>query len=282
MPRMSGWGESAWGGLSWGSGGEELRLLRAFPVRENVARLEFNVPVRLTFLSDPRDGAETDRYAFAPIDGSIGRDGLPPRPVSTYAVARAVVPLSLGRSLDVTVDRSFSPFPARYRATVNRLFALDGLPLLPGHTQAEMDGLSRALPVLLPELAVARGDLSAAAEIPGGEAIVPVDASGDVAVERGLDSLRKRILRRLLTRRGAFAHLPGYGVGIPAEIKRLATPSVRARIVADAEAQCRREPEVESAEARLDPIAEEPGAWRLSVRVRARAGSLSVGTVLAV
>jgi hypothetical protein len=97
-----------------------------------------------------------------------------------------------------------------------------------------------------------------------------------VATNQGLASLRKRVLRRLLTRRGAFPHLPGYGVGTAAEIKRLATPSVRARIVAEAEAQIRREPEVEEARASLDPIPGHPGAWRLSVRVRAQAGSLSV------
>lgn len=271
---MSGWGEAEWGGSSWGSGGEELRLLGAHPVRENVVRLEFNVAVRLSFLSDPRDGALPDRYAFTPVAGTSGKDGFPTRPVLPFSVARARFALSRGRYLDVTVDRAFSPYPARYLVSVNRLVALDGLPLLSAHTSAEMDGLARGLPVMLPELTIGRGDLAGTVE--GAEGVLlPVDGAGDVGTDRGLASLRKRVLRRLLTRRGAFVGLPGYGVGTAGEIKRLATPSVRTRLVAEAEAQIRREPEVEEVRASLVPIPGRPGAWRLSVRVRTRAGSLS-------
>lgn len=277
---MAGWGEAEWGGSSWGSGGEELRLLRAFPVRENVARLEFNVPVALTFLADPRDGSLPGRYAFVPVEGTSGRDGLPTRPVSPFEVARAAVPLSAGRFLDVTVDRPFSPYPARYLASVNRLFALDGLPLLPGSTSAEMDGLARGPRVVLPERAIGRRDLAGIVDDGAGPR-QPVDAAGDVGTDQGLASYRKRLLRRLQTRRGAFVGLPSYGVGTASQIKQLARPSVRARLCAEAEAQARREPETLDASATIEPIAGAPGAWRLTLRVRARAGSLTVDAALA-
>ncbi len=276
---MAGWGESEWGGSSWGSGGEELRLLSAVPIRENVARLEFNVAVRMTFLADPRDGSRPDRYGFVPISGTSGRDGLSARPVLSFEAARARVAASAGRYVDVTVDRSFSPYPARYLVSVNRLVALDGLPLLPGHTSVEMDGLARGLPVSLIDRSIGRGDLAGTVEADGG-AVLPSDAAGDVGTDQGLASLKKRVVRRLVTRRGAFAGLPSYGVGVAGEIKRLASPAARARMVAEAETQIRREPEVESVQASIEPIAGQPGAWLLAVRVRARAGSLSAETVL--
>lgn len=277
---MAGYGDSAWGSSPWGTGGEELRLLSANPIRENVLRLEFNVAPRLSFLADPRDGSLPDRYSVVPVDGTEGRDGLPPRPVSPFEIGRAAVPLSLGRFVDVTVDRRLSPYPARYLVSVNRLVAFDGMPLDPARTSVEADGLRRGLPVNLVSRSIGRTDLAGTIERPGEPPFVPADASGDVATDRGLASYRKRVLRRLLTRRGAFAHLPGYGVGTAAQIKRLATASVRAKIVADAEEQIRREPETESVRATLTPIADEPGAWLLQCEIRAKAGSLVVETTL--
>lgn len=273
---MTGWGSSSWGSSPWGTGGEELQLLAAQPIHENVLRLEFNVAPRLSFLSDPRDGALPDRYSATPVDGTVGRDGLPPRSVTPFSIARAAVALSRGRFVDVTVDRRLSPYPARYLVAVNRLVAFDGMPLDPARTSAEADGLRRALPVNLATRSIGRTDLAGTIEPPDGSPYVPADASGDVATDRGLASYRKRVLRRLLTRRGAFAHLPGYGVGTAAQIKRLATPSVRARLVADAEEQIRREPETKSVRASLAPIADEPGAWLLRLDIEAKAGSLSV------
>ena len=253
---MIGWGSSAWGGSPWGTGGEELRLLGAQPIRENVLRLEFNVAPRLSFLADPRDGALPDRYSVVPVDGTLGRDGLPPRPVSPFQIDRAAVELSLGRFVDVTVDRRLSPYPARYLVSVHRRVAFDGMPLDPARTSAEADGLRRALPVNLATRSIGRTDLAGTIEPASGAPYVPADASGDVATDQGLASYRKRVLRRLLTRRGAFAHLPGYGVGTAAQVKKLATPSVRARLVADAEEQIRREPETQNVRATLTPIAD--------------------------
>jgi hypothetical protein len=42
-----------------------------------------------------------------------------------------------------------------------------------------------------------------------------VEADGDYQTDAGLDTVRKRVARRLSTPKGAFAHLPGYGLRLP-------------------------------------------------------------------
>jgi hypothetical protein len=102
-----------------------------------------------------------------------------------------------------------------------------------------------------------------------------VDAQGDYAFDEGTEGLRKRILRRLVTMRGGFAHLPNYGVGVPALGKRLAVAATLASVAADAEAQILSEPDVAEASVRpfVDPQA--PSIVRLQIRVRTKEGKPS-------
>ena len=61
---------------------------------------------------------------------------------------------------------------------------------------------------------------------------------------RESNNLKKRVLRRLTTAKGAFLHAPGYGVGIPQRLKQLNIPHVREELVADATNQISQEPDV--------------------------------------
>lgn len=42
-----------------------------------------------------------------------------------------------------------------------------------------------------------------------------VDADGDYRNDAGLEGVKKRVMRRLTTGKGAFAHLPAYGLALP-------------------------------------------------------------------
>lgn len=97
-----------------------------------------------------------------------------------------------------------------------------------------------------------------------------VDDSGDLAVEDGLASLRKRIFRRLTTSKNAFSFLPGYGVGL--RIKELASVGQLAGLKSDITQQIGREPEVQSVDSTLSLRAE--GVLTVTLRVQTKAGAV--------
>lgn len=253
---MSGWGGGKWGETPWGgSSVDSLQMLRALAVRDNVVRLWFNVAPKFIGNLELGDAADPERFVVVPIAGTKGADGLPARPVYPCAIERAAIAGSLGTVLDVTVDRPFSPWPAQYRISCNGVQSITGLFLDPTSTSRIFDGLSRGFAPARADLVVSAKDIAnpqnrAAMLDPLPNTTdslilgtIPTDAQGDLAFDDGVDSYRKRLFRRCLTRKGAFAHLPGYGVGLPDQVKRLALPGVRDALASDAEAQIRQEPE---------------------------------------
>jgi phage baseplate assembly protein W len=70
-----------------------------------------------------------------------------------------------------------------------------------------------------------------------------VDDTGDYAFDDGLTNFKKRILRRLIYRKGSFPHMPEYGVGVPAYVKQLSIAATRGRLAAEAQQQISREPD---------------------------------------
>src|SRR5512142_131131 len=110
------WGAGMWGGSGWGgpSLGCGLELLDAEPIAENLVRLTFNLAPLFNGILTPNDASDPSRFMVVPDPNSRGSDGLPPRPVTVVEVSIAPVAGSGGTQLDLTVDRSFSPFPSRY------------------------------------------------------------------------------------------------------------------------------------------------------------------------
>jgi len=98
------------------------------------------------------------------------------------------------------------------------------------------------------------------------------DDSGDLAFDTGFASLKKRILRRLFTRRGAFAHLPTYGIGIQQYAGKLRTISNQQRLIADIEQQIGEEPEVVAVKVKLLDIAGHPEMLNIKILVKTKAG----------
>jgi hypothetical protein len=276
---LSGWGASSWGASPWAGAGATLQLLSVVAVRENLLRLTFNEAVYYTRWLDPFDAYCVDRYSVTAVAGTVGIDGQPPRTVAPEAAERFAD--GGGKVIDLWLDRALSPFGTRYLASVNGLQSIFGGLLAPGYTSVAFDGLARGRPAPTPELAVASRDIAnpqtlsalldplpttGAAQL----GTFPVDVTGDYAHDEGLTSLKKRIFRRLTTRKGAFAHLPGYGVLIPSMVKKLAKPALVQALAADAEEQIKLEPEV--ADCSVVLARTQQGVYVYQVRVRTKLG----------
>jgi hypothetical protein len=86
-------------------------------VAENVFRVTFASPPYYSGLLDAGDVSNPALFTFTPVPNTFGVDGNPTRPVS----AAIVLPAANGdpNSVDVTVDRPMSPYPAQYSLKVN-------------------------------------------------------------------------------------------------------------------------------------------------------------------
>lgn len=272
-----GWGGGRVGSTPWGGGGEadSLTLDSAIAVRENVVRLGFNIPPLLTGILDPQDGSSRHRYSIVAVDGTIGMDGQSSRPVKVVGASRALVVEAGGTFVDVSMDRGFSPFPAQYRITVNNLYATDGTVLDTATASRIFYGLQRERIPATTDVAMMTRDLATPSVVTEDDRIVlgafTVNETGDLAFDEGLATLKKRIRRRIFTKRGAFTFLPTYGVGLAASIKKLNSAATRNRIAVDTEEQVRREPEILNA--RVTFSSTSSGAMRMLLVARTRKGS---------
>jgi hypothetical protein len=93
--------------------------------------------------------------------------------------------------------------------------------------------------------------------------------SGDLDVETGKRYLRKRIWRRLGTRRGAMFHLPDYGLSV--DEKTLATPTALRRLQTEIEEQISAEQDVKGVRAIVSQLTD--GAFYVKISVISRFGS---------
>lgn len=288
MTLSGGWGAGPWGSSPWGAGDDEqLAILGAVAVRENVVRVTFNQAPIFDRTLSPNDASDPDRWSVVADTSTIGLDGEAARPVLVVAVEVADIVLSFGAEIDVTVDRPFSPFPTYYRVSANQLIAqATMMPLDPAASSFRFQGLYRILRNPQTEATVPSRDLANPqdyeAMLIGGDALpgapdasllgtFPVDASGDYAFDQGLVQIKKRIFRRLMTTPGSFAHIPDYGVGIPTFAKKLNTAATRAKVVAESQRQILLEPGVVEAtvSAETDPTA--PNVTRFRIRARTSA-----------
>lgn len=297
MPAIVGWGSSPWGGSAWGgaSGGAQA-LLSALAVRENVVRAAFSQPVYFSGILDPPDASDPRKYALAPVAGTVGIDNEPVRPATVIAASLptaavdGIPPSAEGRWVDLTLDRPLSAEGALYDLTVVGVAAVD-LSTVVASDVARVDAVYRLLSVPTADVPLPTRDFAAAQAVQPGadDPVVGVEDAElgtyrygddrDYAVDDGIASLRKRIIRRGITRKNAFAHLPGYGVGIPDLGKRLLVAAVLTATAADYEAQIVREPDV--AKAKVTPIVDpaHPGLVRFRVAVRPKVGKPKLFTL---
>jgi hypothetical protein len=226
-------------------------LLSAIAIAENVVELTFSEVVFFSGLLDANDASDPSHYSVAQVPGTVGLDGTPVRSVGVLFA----VPGPLGTQVDVWLDRPMTPIPAAYTIRVQNLadqnthtvlasasyqFPALYRRIVPPALDVTVPSRDFANPQTLESLLDPLPNTTDAAQL--GTYIC--DETGDYAFDEGMVALKKRVFRRWLTRPGAFAHLPGYGIGILQYGKRLASPILRARIAANAQAQIGQEPEV--------------------------------------
>jgi hypothetical protein len=276
VPGGGGWGGGGWGGSGWGGGSGVGALQGALAVSENVIRVYFSHAPYYSGLLDPGDASNPEAYSILPVAGTVGLDGTQARSVSAIVAAVGGDP----NSIDVTLDRPLTAWPAQYQ--VATLGLVTGAPPsttpIPDASTA-FPAVYRQIVAAVPDALIASRDFAnpqtAADQTTSQSSLLgsyPVDDSGDYAFDEGLASYKKRVLRRLITRKNGFAHLPGYGVGVPTYGKRLQKAGVRATIAADAEAQISQEPETDkvSVVARVDRS--NPGLVYFIVTARTKSG----------
>lgn len=256
----AGYGNGPYGLSPYGDGSPApLNLLRAVATAENVVQLQFDQPVYWSGLLDEFDASQTQDFLVNIVAGTIGLDGNPVQPVAPATVAvSTVLPLGAGPGtcLDVTLDRPMSSAPTLYTITVEDLASADLISLL-SPTTLQFEGLYHLLSIpsvasptprrdfANPQTASNAGALGVVSNVGLGTFVV--DSSGDYAIDQGVESYKKRVMRRLMTVPGGFVHLgQGYGVGIPSLGKKLALASTRQQVKATAELQIMQEPETES------------------------------------
>lgn len=282
------WGEGSWGAGSWGGGaGSGIDFLDIVAIRENAIRLEFDQAINLTGLLSSDDASRPDLWSITASPLSTGLSGDAAREVRIVRIEFAgaedgVADADFGRFVNLILDRPMTSFPAIYTVTWVDIYASDLLSVSSGSSdvyavyrlleQPQIQAPQRSRDFANPQT------MSAAVEsLPRPNASFAlgsfgVDDTGDYALDEGVINLKKRILRRLMTRKGAFAHLPNYGVSIPDQVKKLGQAIVISKLKADAEVQIAQEPDVLQVRVAVVINSDTPNLVRFRVAVKSKFG----------
>lgn len=252
-----------------------ITFVDAVAIRENVVRVEFSEVVNFTGLLEPEDVSLPSHWLVTADASTTGMAGDAARVVGVIGVELAgsnagVETVDLGRFVNLLLDRPMTPYPGVYAVTWTDISASDFSSSVSGSTT--IFGAYRVL--AKPTIESPRRSKDFAAPVdPFQLGTFGIDETGDYAMEEGIVSLKKRIVRRLTTKKGAFLHLPTYGVGIPQELKKLATNETLSRLRGDAELQISEEPDVQQVKVTLviDPTV--PDLVRFRVAVKPKLGN---------
>jgi len=171
---------------------------------------------------------------------------------------------------------------ASYSLSITGLVSIEGFALSPDPMSGSFVayGPDRR-PVPLREHPAARFDLrnpQVERDAPVGEPLgtFVIDTEGDLDIEGARAYLRKRIFRRLSTRRGTMLHEPGYGLLL--RDAGLYRPAALRALQQDIEAQLRAEPDVRSARATVSQLA--PGVVYCRLKVTDDLGLVELDMML--
>lgn len=284
-----GWGSGGWGSGSWGGGIGAVPSVpgQVISARENVLRVRFSTTVFYTGLLEQQDASRIEKWTVVADASTTGLTGDSARPVTAIMVvvpteADGIPTADVGKILDIILDRPMTPFPAAYSLAWAGIWSSDlgsstsGSGVAPA-TYREVAPPTIDQPRPSQDLANPQTREAAATSLPRPNAAntlgtFGVADDGDYALDQGVTSMKKRIVRRLFTRKNGFAHLVGYGVDVPSYAKMLASPSAISTLRADAEAQVGQEPDVQKVTVQVVVSPSVPDLARLRIAVRPRAG----------
>lgn len=242
---QGGEGFEPWGD-PYGVGGP-LKVVRARAVEAQTVRIVFDEPPRALVRSATNDALNPLNYQVAIIAG----EGTAPHVVGVKkdlvpAPAAAVVE-DPETGVDVQVDRPLV-IGVEYRIRAFNLVAKAG-GALGTPDSANFQGILDIAQVRSPERPDEFSDFKFDAFATDNSAYIFNDA-GDIAVHRGIENIRKRVLRRVTTPKNAYRHLPGYGTSFAAHKAPMSVSNL-APLKQDMLAQVRSEPDVLDASIQL-------------------------------
>ena len=269
MSDQGGYGFEPWGD-PYGIGGP-LHVRRARAVESQVVRVVFDEPPLTRSASGTNDALNPLNYSVSIIDGAGTKPqvvGVSPVPIPAPAVAVYAFPET---GIDVHVDRPLV-VGILYKITVVNVLAKAG-GALSSEDNADFVGNFVLDKVNPPSRALQFSDFKFDLFSATGGAYVFSD-TGDIAIDDGLENVRKRILRRIATPKGAFRHLPDYGTTL--RLKRPLATRELVPLKADVLQQVKQEPEVIDAQVlvTLDPA---HGLLLLQVRAKTIKGLVDTG-----
>lgn len=264
MSHTGTYGTAPYGTGYWG-GGSVLAIEefgKAYAVGDRVVRIELLVEPLHSTVTGQGDALNPRTWSIT--DPTSGR-------AWTVMAVREVSPLiyeiltfevfpkhftSLNLSTVTLKSAGGVPFPSLE-------FSFGGNFLAANNTDEAKTASRGYLPKDLANVQVAPAVPGAAADMVGGT--LEIESSGDYATMYGEALVRKLILRRLVSKKGDFFHLPDYGLGLR-EKEPLPTSDLR-KLAAAIEQDVALEPEVEAVKANLSYSA---AASALVVQLRVR------------
>ena len=233
--------------------------MRAIAVAGQIVRVVFNAEPKHESSSGLDDAFNPQNYAVSVTSGT----GASLRCIGVHPLIASVPAYGLRSAgeyaIDVQTDR---PMVAglTYSVTVTaRVVAANGQALIAPFARSFI-GADR------PRMARSNGSTAALTDLAndsfGGG--VTIDSGGDWAPHSGRESTRKRVLRRVTTKKGAFAHLPGYGTNLRA--KEPMTNAKLRTVKTDASQQIAQEPDVMSSKVGATQTAQ--GITRLDIQAK--------------
>lgn len=203
--------QSGFGGEDYGDPyglGGPLHVVRARAVESQTVRVVFDEPPEFRSRGADSDGRNPLNYSVDIVTGQ----GTKPQVVGVKDTI--VLPGAAGvytdpeRGVDVQTDRPLV-LGIQYLVTVVNVRAKAGGALGAPYS-ANFEGVFQQSQVNPAPPTLQYSDFKF--DIFGKSASAFVfDDAGDVALDAGVENIRKRILRRLMTPKNAFRHLPGYG-----------------------------------------------------------------------
>lgn len=269
MPlKNQGLGSEIFGPGFFGGGGF-LQIVRARSIKGQVVRVVFSEEPLAVSAAGVSDALNPSNYTFSVLTGQAGQPlsvGVDPNPIP--GPAASVMAGEFG--MDVHVDRPLA-VGISYRVTGSNIQSKtgggQGAPYY-----ADFVGMVLTQHIVPPVRNTDNIDI----KNDPFEGRFILTSSGDLSNQGGLDSLRKRILRRLYTPTNSFAFLPGYGLGL--RLKEVASIGQLQALKVDATSQVRKEPEVVSADVSLMQDASAPEVVQVQIRVTTNTGlTLQVG-----
>lgn len=234
---MSGFGISAWGTGPWG-----LAAPVSFSLESVVANSERTLLVTFSaaaLVGTPlTPGAALNLSSWA-VTAS-----------EHYLLAIREIEGSAATQFELYFLKPFPRYPALITCDASAVLAADGVTALATVTSLQCEGAapSRTEAQRNKSLTTDIRSLPLSDDITG---VLNITAGGDYETEEGEALLKKIILRRILTKRGAFKHLAATNFGLGLSPKQTVRTSGLVQLRDDIEAQVRQEPEVSDVQVRV-------------------------------